>query len=59
MKEITGVMLLVSVVKWFGYMEIMEYDQFVKIIMELKMRGVRLKGRPRMEWMDGMKRALK
>ena len=50
----------VCVLSWFGRMERMEEDQLVKTIIGSNVRGLRLRGRgrPRMEWMDGVKRAL-
>ena len=42
-----------SVLRWLGHMERMEEDRSVKSII-----GVRLGGRPRTGWMDGVKIAL-
>ena len=44
--------------RWFGHMERMEEDQLVKGIVESDVRSVRLKGRPKTGWMDGVQRAL-
>ena len=46
------------VLRWFGHMERMEEDRLVKRIVGSDVRGVRLRGRPRTGWMDGVKRAL-
>ena len=46
-----------SVLRWFGHIERMEKDQLVKKIIGSEARGVRLQGRPRMGWMDAVKRA--
>ena len=39
-------------------MEGMEEDQLMKRILRSNMKGVRLRGRPRIGWMDGLKRVL-
>ena len=41
------------------HMERMEEDQLMKRIVGSRVRGVRLKGRSRIEWMEVVKRALK
>ena len=47
-----------GVLRWFGHMERMDGERLVKKINGSDARGVRLRGRPRMGWMDGVKRAL-
>ena len=49
---------LSRVLQWFGHMERMDKERLVKKIVESEVRGVRLRGRPRMGWMDSVKRAL-
>ena len=46
------------VLQWFGHMERMDEERLVKRIVGSEVRGVRTRGRPRMCWMDGVKRAL-
>ncbi len=43
---------------WFGHVERMEEERLVKKITRSDVRGVRPRGRPRMGWMDSVKRAL-
>ena len=47
-----------SVLSRFGHKKRMEKDRLVKKIMGTYVRGMRLRGRPRMGWMDSGKRAL-
>ena len=47
-----------SVLRWFGHMERMDEDRMVKKIMRSDAGGARLRGRPRLGWMEGVKRAL-
>ena len=42
-----------SVLRWLGHMERMEEDWLVKRIMRSDVRGVRLRGRPLMGWING------
>ncbi len=44
--------------QWFGHVERMEEERLVKKITISDVRGVRPRGRPRMGWMDSVKRAL-
>ena len=48
-----------SVLRWFGHVERMENEQLVKKVMNAKVDGTGVRGRPRYGWMDGVKRALK
>ena len=41
---------------WFGHMERIEEDRLVKRIVGFDVRDIRLRGRPGMGWMDGMKK---
>ncbi len=47
-----------GVLQWFGHVERMEEERLVKKITRSNVRGVRPRGRPRMRWMDSVKRAL-
>ncbi len=47
-----------GVLRWFGHVERMEEERLVKKITISDVRGVRPRGRPRMGWMDSVKRAL-
>ncbi len=47
-----------GVLWWFGHVERMEEERLVKKITIFDVRGVRPRGRPRMGWMDSVKRAL-
>ncbi len=46
------------VLRWFGHVERMEEERLVMKITRSDVRGVRPRGRPRMTWMDSVKRAL-
>ena len=46
------------VLQWFGHMDRMDEEQLVKKRAYSEVRGVRLRGRPRMGWMESVKRAL-
>ncbi len=47
-----------GVLRWFGYVERMEEERLVKKITRSDVRGVRPSGRPRVGWLDSVKRAL-
>ncbi len=47
-----------GVLWWFGHVERMKEEHLVKKITRSDVRGVRPRGRPRMRWMDSVKRAL-
>ncbi len=47
-----------GVLRWFGHVEMMEEERLVKKISRSDVRGVRPRGRPRMGWLDSVKRAL-
>ncbi len=47
-----------GVLRWFGHMEKMGEERLVKKITKSDMIGLRPRGRPRMEWLDRVKRAL-
>ena len=57
MKELVG-RAEQCVLRWCGHMERMEEERLVKRIVESDVRGVRLRGRPRMRWMDSLKTEL-
>ena len=48
----------VNAINWFGHMERMDEQRLVKRIYVSHAEGVRARGRPRMEWLDGVKRCL-
>ncbi len=47
-----------GVLRWFGQVERMEEECLVKKVIRSDVRGVRPRGRPRMGWLDSVKRAL-
>ena len=47
-----------GVLRWFGHVERMEEERLVKKIVRSDVMGGRPRGRPRMGWIDGVKRAL-
>ena len=47
-----------STLRWHGHMERIEEDWLTKRIVRSDVRSVRLRGRPRTEWMDHVKRVL-
>ena len=47
-----------NVLRWFGHMERMEDDHMLKKVMNARVNGVGARGRPRLGWMDGVRRAL-
>ena len=46
------------VLRWFGHMERMPEERLVKKIVNADVEGRRARGRPRMGWMEAVKRAL-
>ena len=46
------------VLRWFEHMKRIENDRLVERITGSDVRGVKLRGRPQMGWMDDVKRAL-
>ena len=47
-----------NVLRWFGHVERMENDRLLKRVMNARVNGRGARGRPRLGWMDGVKRAL-
>ncbi len=47
-----------GVFQWFGHVERMEEEHLVKKITGSNVRAVRPRGRPRMRWLDSVKRVL-
>ena len=47
-----------GLLRWFGHVERMDEEHLVKRIIRSDAMGERPRGRPRMGWMDGVKRAL-
>ena len=48
-----------NVLRWFGHVERMDNEQLLKKVMIAKVDGRSARGRPRIGWMDGVKRALR
>ena len=48
-----------SVLRWFGHMERMDEERMVKRVMNADVEGNRGRGRPRLGWMDGVRKALR
>ena len=46
------------VMSWYGHIERMDDNRLTKRIYKANARGVRVRGRPKMAWMDGVKRAV-
>ena len=47
------------VLRWFGHVESMDEECMAKKVMISDVEGNRCRGRPRLGWMDGVKRALR
>ena len=47
-----------NVLRWFGHVERMDNERLLKKVMNAKVDGRSVRGRPRFGWMDGVKRAL-
>ena len=47
-----------NVLRWFGHVERMENERLLKRVMNARVNGRGARGRPRLGWMDGVKRAL-
>merc|ERR1712035_71191 len=48
-----------NVLRWFGHVERMENEQMLKRVMNGRVNGRGVRGRPRLGWMDGVKRVLR
>ena len=46
------------VLRWFGYVERMDEYRVARRVLMAEVRGGRVRGRPRLGWMDGVKMAL-
>ena len=55
MRTLAGQAEQSGVLRWFRHMERIEEDQLVKRMVISDVRGVSLRGRPRMDWMDSVK----
>ena len=44
-----------NTLRWFGHMERMDDERLTKRVYKSKVEGERVRGRPRMRWMDGVK----
>ena len=49
---------VLSVLRWFGHAERMDEYRMTTRLLMANVSGVRVRGRPRLGWMDGMKVAL-
>ena len=64
MRRRTGVLLELSNrgeqkgLRWFGHMERMDEGRMVKRVTGADVRGGRPRGRPKVGWMEGVKRSL-
>ena len=47
-----------NVLRRFGHVERMDNERLTKKVMNSKVDGKNVRGRPRFEWMDGVKKAL-
>ena len=47
-----------NVLRWFGHVERMEDERLLKKVMNSRVDGRVIRGRPRLGWMDGVRRAL-
>ena len=47
-----------NVLRWFGHVERMENERLTKRVINSKVDGRNVRGRPRFGWMDGVKKAL-
>ena len=47
-----------NVLRWFGHVERMDNERQLKKVMNVKVDGRSVRGRPRFGWMDGVERAL-
>ena len=48
-----------NVLRWFGHVERMENERVLKRVMNGRVNGRGARGRPRLGWMDGVKRVLR
>ena len=47
-----------NVLRWYGHVERMENERLTKRVVMAKAEGRSARGRPRLGWMDGVKKAL-
>ena len=47
-----------NVLRWFGHVERMGNERMTKKVMNARVDGRTVRGRPRFRWMDGVKKAL-
>ena len=47
-----------NVLRWFGHVVRMDNERLSKRVMNAKVDGRNVRGRPRFGWMDGVKKAL-
>ena len=48
----------INILRWFGHVERMESGRLTKKVMNSKVDGRNVRGRPWLGWMDGVKKAL-
>ena len=48
-----------NILRWFGHVERMENERVLKRVMNGRVNGRGARGRPRLGWMDGVKRVLR
>ena len=48
-----------SLLRWFGHMERMDEERMVKRVMNVDVEGNRTRGRPRLGWIEGVRKALR
>ena len=46
------------VLRWFGHVERMDEYRMARMVLMVEVSGERVRGRPRLGWMDGVKVAL-
>ena len=56
-KELAG-RVDMNVLRWFGHVVRMDNERLSKRVMNAKVDGRNVRGRPRFGWMDGVKKAL-
>ena len=47
-----------NVLRWFGHVERMDNERLTKRVMNAKVDGRNVRGRPRFGWIDGVKKAV-
>ena len=47
-----------NVLRWFGHVERMDDERLLKKVLDARVDGRGARGRPRLGWMDGVRKAL-